>query len=164
MVCSIGDRERQRLTFYGHVLDHVIQNDWDWFELFHRLAPLNQWSDGEGLCLAGIVPKPRCQYHTKLLDVSQFSYNLHQNESTNQRMFEIVMDQQPLTPSAVTMGYAGQSLVAYKFVKGWPEQVDFVLFAKRLKNKRRNEQFDVVDLVMENYIRSFNTRTCITDY
>ena len=60
----------------------------------------------------------------KLLDVAQFSYNLHRSEATNQSPFELVMGQQLLTPSAIAAGYTGPTPAAYKCAKAWQEQAD----------------------------------------
>ena len=53
----------------------------------------------------------------KLLDVSQFSYNLQQSESTGRSPFEIITGQQLLAPSSLGTGYKGPSPFAYKFAK-----------------------------------------------
>ena len=55
----------------------------------------------------------------KLLDIAQFSYNLQKSESMGQSPFEVVMGQQPLTPSSLAIGYKGPSPPAYKFAKDW---------------------------------------------
>ena len=45
----------------------------------------------------------------RLLDVTQFSYNLQRRESTGRSLFEIVTGQQQLTPSSLAIGYKGPS-------------------------------------------------------
>lgn len=58
----------------------------------------------------------------KLLDVAQFSYNMQRSDSMNQCMFDIMMGQQPLMPSAIAKGYVQKSSAAYRFTKGWHDQ------------------------------------------
>ncbi|CAL1381742.1 unnamed protein product [Linum trigynum] len=60
----------------------------------------------------------------KLMDMTQFSYNLHRSESTNTSPFELATGQQPLTPTTVATGYIGNSPAAYKFAKGWHEKME----------------------------------------
>lgn len=93
----------------------------------------------------------------KLLDVAQFSYNLQRNESTGRSPFELVQGNQPLTPSALSIGYEGATPAAYKFVKGWQEQADLARYclekaAKRHKKwadkGRRDVVFSVGDKVL----------------
>ena len=97
-----------------------------------------------------------------LLDVAQFSYNLQKNESTGQSAFELATGQQPLTPSTVAIGYKGPSPPAYKFAKGWNDQVGIARAylekaSKRMKKwadkKRRPREFQVGDLVL---VKMFN--------
>ncbi|RVW62239.1 hypothetical protein CK203_064471 [Vitis vinifera] len=59
-----------------------------------------------------------------LLDIAQFSYNLQRSEATNKSPFELATRQQPLTPHTLTIGYTRRSPEAFKFAKGWHEQVD----------------------------------------
>ena len=54
----------------------------------------------------------------KLLDITQFSYNLQRSESTGKSPFEIVTGEQPLTPNSIATCYKGNSPSAYKFAKG----------------------------------------------
>ena len=51
----------------------------------------------------------------KLLDVTQFSYNLQRSEATNKSLFELAMGHQSLTLHTLAMGYTGRSPVAFKF-------------------------------------------------
>ena len=60
----------------------------------------------------------------KLLDVTQFSYNLQRSEATNKSPFELATRQQPLTPHTLAIGYTGRSPTTFKFAKGWHEQAD----------------------------------------
>ena len=75
----------------------------------------------------------------KLLDMTQFSYNLQQSEATSQSPFEIVTSQQPHNPSYVGAGYTGPTLVAYKFAKEWQEQADLarVCLHKAIKRSKK---------------------------
>ena len=54
----------------------------------------------------------------KLLDITQFSYNLQRSEATNKSMFKLATRQQPLTSHTLTIGYMGRSLTTFKFAKG----------------------------------------------
>ena len=54
----------------------------------------------------------------KLLDITQFSYNLQRSEATNKSMFKLTTRQQPLTSHTLTIGYMGRSLTTFKFAKG----------------------------------------------
>ena len=60
----------------------------------------------------------------KLLDVTQFSYNLEKSEATNKSPFELAIRQQPLTPHTLAIGYTRRSPMTFKFAKGWQEQTD----------------------------------------
>ena len=62
----------------------------------------------------------------KLLDVTQFSYNLQRSEATNKSPFELATRQQPLTPHTLAIGYTGRSPTTFKFMKGWHEQANIV--------------------------------------
>lgn len=59
---------------------------------------------------------------TKLLDVAQFSYNLLRSESIGRSLFEVLVGQQPNTPTSIATGYTVKSSATYKFAKGWEEQ------------------------------------------
>ncbi|KAL6344202.1 hypothetical protein AAG906_035427 [Vitis piasezkii] len=54
----------------------------------------------------------------KLLDVTQFSYNLQRSETTNKSPFKLAIGQQPLTPHTLPIGYTRRSSAALKFAKG----------------------------------------------
>ncbi|CAN1260507.1 Transposon Ty3-I Gag-Pol polyprotein [Linum perenne] len=93
----------------------------------------------------------------KLMDIAQFSYNLHKSEATSMSPFELAIGQQPLTPNTVTSGYTGNSPVAYKFAKSWHENVELAKAylskaSKKMKKwadkKRRHLEFEEGDLVM----------------
>jgi len=93
----------------------------------------------------------------KLLDVTQFSYNLQWNESTGRSLFKIVTGQQLFTPSSLATGYKGPSPPANKFAKVWNDQVGAVQAylekaSKKMKKwadkKRRPREFQVGDLVL----------------
>ncbi|GKD70918.1 putative nucleotidyltransferase, ribonuclease H, partial [Tanacetum coccineum] len=63
----------------------------------------------------------------KLLDVSQFSYNMQRSKATGKSPFELVTGRQPLTPNA---------LAAAKKIKKWADE------------KRKHVEFEVEDQVM----------------
>ncbi|KAL3499013.1 hypothetical protein ACH5RR_041745 [Cinchona calisaya] len=97
------------------------------------------------------------QNWAKLLDVAQFSFNLQVNESTGKSPFEIVMGQQPLTPSTVVTGQKGGNPAAYELAKTWHEEADLARAslrraAKKMKKwadeKRRFLEFEEGDLVL----------------
>ncbi|KAL3501242.1 hypothetical protein ACH5RR_035691 [Cinchona calisaya] len=97
------------------------------------------------------------QNWAKLLDVAQFSFNLQVNESTGKSPFEIVMGQQPLTPSTVVAGQKGGNPAAYELAKTWQEEADLARAslqkaAKKMKKwadeKRRFLEFEEGDLVL----------------
>ncbi|KAL6347123.1 hypothetical protein AAG906_012704 [Vitis piasezkii] len=80
----------------------------------------------------------------KLLDIAQFY------------PFELATGQQPLTPHTLTIGYTGRSPTAFKFAKGWHEQVNIARSyldkaAKKMKKwadkKQRHTEYKVGDMV-----------------
>ncbi|CAL1380625.1 unnamed protein product [Linum trigynum] len=92
----------------------------------------------------------------KLLDVAQFSYNLHRSEAS-MSPFELATGQQPLTPNTVTTGYKGNNPSAYKFARGWHEKMELAKSylaraKKKMKKwadkKRRHLEFEEGYLVM----------------
>ena len=93
----------------------------------------------------------------KLLDMTQFSYNLQISEVTNKSPFELATWQQPLTPHTLAIGYTGRSPTAFKFTKGWHEQADITRsyldkLAKKMTKwadkKRRHIEYKVEDMVL----------------
>ncbi|KAJ4728107.1 Retrotransposon protein, putative, Ty3-gypsy subclass [Melia azedarach] len=93
----------------------------------------------------------------KLLDVAQFSYNLQRSEATQHSPFELVTGRQPHTPQALVKGYTGPNPSAYKWAKGWQEQLDIAKTyldkaSKKMKKwadkDRRHLEFQTGDLVM----------------
>ncbi|KAE8662634.1 cytochrome P450 78A7-like [Hibiscus syriacus] len=93
----------------------------------------------------------------KLLDVTQFSYNLQRSEATGRSPFELATGQQPLTPHTLTMPLdEGKSPGAAKMAKSWEENADIARAClekarKKMKKwadeKRRHREFSVGDLV-----------------
>ncbi|GJY64927.1 putative nucleotidyltransferase, ribonuclease H [Tanacetum coccineum] len=88
----------------------------------------------------------------KLLDVTQFSYNMQQSKATGKSPFELVTGRQPLTPNALAASYEGSSPAAYKTMKEWHEQADLARAsldkaAKKMKKwadkRRRHVEFEV---------------------
>lgn len=49
----------------------------------------------------------------RILDISQFCYNMQRNEATGQSLFEIVAGRQPLTSNFLTANYEGSSPTTY---------------------------------------------------
>ena len=93
----------------------------------------------------------------KLLDITQFSYNLQRSEAINKSPFELATGQQPLTPHTLTIGYTRRSPAAFKFAKGWYEQADIAhsyldKAAKKMKKwadkKRCHTEYKVEDMVL----------------
>ncbi|KAH9727410.1 Endonuclease [Citrus sinensis] len=60
----------------------------------------------------------------KLLDIAQFSYNLHRSKATGKSPFEIVMGFRPMTPNAIFSTYGGKSPAAHKLAREWHEEAD----------------------------------------
>lgn len=94
----------------------------------------------------------------KLLDVSQFSYNLQQSEVTGKSPFELVMGQQPTTPHTLQQSLnKGKSPAATKMVKSWGEHMDLARAQlekaqRRMKKwadaKRRKQEYSIGDKVL----------------
>ncbi|KAL3534955.1 hypothetical protein ACH5RR_003416 [Cinchona calisaya] len=113
------------------------------------------------------------QNWAKLLDVAQFSFNLQVNESTGKSPFEIVMGQQPLTPSTVVAGQKGGNPATYELAKTWEEEADLARAslqkaAKKMKKwaneKRRFLEFEEGDLVLVKMHPNLDIERCIRDY
>lgn len=62
----------------------------------------------------------------KLLDVTQFSYNLQQNKAMGKNPFRIIIGFQPMMPNAISTMYGGKSPVAHKLTREWHEEVDIM--------------------------------------
>ena len=93
----------------------------------------------------------------KLLDMTQFSYNLQRSKATNKSPFELATWQQPLTPHTLAIGYTGRSPTAFKFTEGWHEQADITRsyldkpakkMTKWADKKRRHIEYKVEDMVL----------------
>ena len=93
----------------------------------------------------------------KLLDITQFSYNLQRSEATNKSPFELAIGQQPLTPHTLMIGYTGRSPATFKIAKGWHEQSDIAhsyldKATKKMKKwadkKRRHIEYKFRDMVL----------------
>jgi len=78
----------------------------------------------------------------RLLDVALFSYNLLRSESTGRSPFEIVMGQQPCTPTSLAADYKGASPSAYKFAKGWTEHREEVQDCLQMVSQRMKKWVD----------------------
>nr|GEU66337.1 hypothetical protein VITISV_008583 [Tanacetum cinerariifolium] len=118
------------------LLDGVVQDRGDGFELLHEFSSLNGRANEEGECTIRA---------------------LYSALSTGKSPFELVMGRQPLTPNALAASYERSSLAAYKTMKEWHEQVDMAhasldKAAKKIKKwadeKRRHIKFEVEDQVM----------------
>lgn len=93
----------------------------------------------------------------KLLDISQFSYNLQRSEATGRSPFELATGQQPLTPLTLAAPKTeGRSPGAFIMVKQWEEHADQARVClektrKRMKKwadeKRRPSEYSVGDLI-----------------
>ncbi|KAH9697534.1 Endonuclease [Citrus sinensis] len=60
----------------------------------------------------------------KLLDITQFSYNLQRSEATGKSPFKIIMGFQPMTPNAIASTYGGKRPAAHKLAREWHEEAD----------------------------------------
>ncbi|XP_071722303.1 uncharacterized protein [Rutidosis leptorrhynchoides] len=92
----------------------------------------------------------------KLLDVAQFAHNLRRSESTGKSPFELIMGQQPLTPSAIASGHTGNNPTTFRVAQGWQDHHELARSslhkaAKRMKKwvdkKRRDVDYNVEDKV-----------------
>ncbi|GJZ13745.1 ATP-binding cassette subfamily C member 8 [Tanacetum coccineum] len=88
---------------HGALLDGVVQDHRDGFELLHEFSSPNRRANGEGECT-----------------IRALSLAL----STGKSPFELVTGRQPLTPNALVASYEGSSPTAYKTMKEWHEQAD----------------------------------------
>ncbi|KAE8656515.1 hypothetical protein F3Y22_tig00117000pilonHSYRG00231 [Hibiscus syriacus] len=93
----------------------------------------------------------------KLLDVTQFSYNLQRSEATGRSPFELATGQQPLTAHTLTMPLdEGKNPGATKMAKSWEKNADIARTClekarKKMKwadEKRRHREFTIGDLVL----------------
>ena len=93
-----------------------------------------------------------------LMDVAQFSYNLHQSSSTGQSPFELATGQQPFTPHEVAKQKSqGKCPAAYRYARERQDRAeeakDVLAKSQRRMKKwadtsRRPLEFDVGDQVM----------------
>ncbi|GKE86697.1 reverse transcriptase [Tanacetum coccineum] len=113
------------------LLDGVVQDHGDGFELLHEFSSPNGLENKEGECAIGALSSAL---------------------STGKSPFELVMGRQPLTPNALPASYEGSSPTAYKTMKEWHEQADLAWAsldkaAKKMKKcadeKRRHVEFEV---------------------
>ncbi|GJY11200.1 putative nucleotidyltransferase, ribonuclease H [Tanacetum coccineum] len=120
--------------FSKALLDGVVQDHGDEFELLHEFSSLNGLANREGECTIGAL-----------------------SSALWKSPFELVTGRQPLTPNALAASYEGSSPAAYKTIKGWHEQADLAWAsldkaAKKMKKwadeKRRHVEFEVGDQVM----------------
>lgn len=91
-----------------------------------------------------------------LLDIAQIFYNLQRSESTGKSPFEIIMNQQPTTPSTLIVPYEGPNPSALKFAKQWHEEQDISKaclenVARQMKKwadeRRRSKEYEVGEKV-----------------
>ncbi|GJW48835.1 putative nucleotidyltransferase, ribonuclease H [Tanacetum coccineum] len=94
------------------LLDKVVQDHGDGFELLHEFSSLNGRENGEGECTIGALSSAL---------------------STWKSPFELVTRYQPLTLNALAASYEGSSPAAYNTMKEWHEKADLVghLWTKR---------------------------------
>lgn len=59
-----------------------------------------------------------------VLDMTQFSYSLQKNKSTNLNPFEIVIRWKLMILNLLVRSYIGKSITAYKFAKSWHKQAN----------------------------------------
>ncbi|KAE8697497.1 nad6 [Hibiscus syriacus] len=78
----------------------------------------------------------------KLLDVTQFSYNLQWSDATNKSPFKIVTGQQPLTPNTVVTKYEGPNPSTQNVAKEWHEQPDLARACLQKVGKRTKKWAD----------------------
>lgn len=60
----------------------------------------------------------------KLLDTTQFSYNLQRSESTGRSFFELATGQQPNTPQSLPVSAELKNPSAFRMEKAWEEHVN----------------------------------------
>ncbi|XP_070026566.1 uncharacterized protein [Nicotiana sylvestris] len=99
----------------------------------------------------------------RLLDITQFSYNLQRSESTGWTPFELATGQQPQTPHSVAIAFEGKSLGAYHMAKGWEEQLDTAKSyldkaAKKMKKFADRKQCPTDYRVRDMVMVKFNSR------
>ncbi|KAH9697420.1 Endonuclease [Citrus sinensis] len=109
-----------------------------WTELFKMLGTDLKFStsfhpqtDGQTERINGLLEMYLRHYGSahqwdwaKLLDITQFSYNLQRSEATGKSPFEIIMGFQPMTPNAIASTYGGKSPAAHKLAREWHEEAD----------------------------------------
>ncbi|KAE8681992.1 hypothetical protein F3Y22_tig00111277pilonHSYRG00011 [Hibiscus syriacus] len=120
-------------------------------------VPQRPW-DSITLDFISALPKSEGYDWAKLLDVTQFSYNLQRSEATGRSPFELATGQQPLMPHTLTMPLdEGKSPGAAKMAKSWEENADIARAylekaRKKMKKwadeKMRHREFSVGDLVL----------------
>ncbi|KAH9722467.1 Endonuclease [Citrus sinensis] len=93
----------------------------------------------------------------KLLDITQFSYNLQRSEATGKSPFEIIIGFQPMTPNAIASTYGGKSPAAHKLAREWHEEADITRAyldkaARKMKKwadtRRRHVEYNEGDQVI----------------
>nr|GEV60445.1 hypothetical protein [Tanacetum cinerariifolium] len=118
----VSDRDSR----FTRLLDGVVQDHGDRFELLHEFSSPNGRENGKGECTIRVL-----------------SLAL----STWKSPFELVTGHQPLTPNALAASYEGSSPTAYKMMKEWHErrhvefevgdQVMVKLLPQQLKSLRK---------------------------
>ncbi|KAI9161434.1 hypothetical protein LWI28_017397 [Acer negundo] len=83
-------------------------------------------------------------------DVAQFSFNLQRSEATGKSPFEIVMEQQPMTPDAIALTYGGKSPTAHKLSGETRACLNKAVWKikKWADTRRRHLEFNEGDLVL----------------
>lgn len=77
----------------------------------------------------------------KLLNVTQFSYNIQRREATCKRPFEIVIGFQPIIPNAIGSMYREKNLqLTSSLASGMNKQTSHVLISTKLKDEKLDGQ------------------------
>ncbi|KAL6345668.1 hypothetical protein AAG906_017404 [Vitis piasezkii] len=79
----------------------------------------------------------------KLLDITQFSYNLQRSEATNKSLFKLAIRQQPLTSHTLTIGYMGRTDIARSYLDKATKKMK-----KWADKKRHHTEYKVGDMVL----------------
>ncbi|GKC76059.1 reverse transcriptase [Tanacetum coccineum] len=126
--------EQKKSEIHRALLDGVVQDHGDGFELLHEFSSLNEQANREGECTIGAL-----------------------SSALWKSPFELVTGRQPLTPNALVASYQRSIPTAYKTMKEWHEQADLSWASldkavKKMKKwadeKRRRFEFEVGDQVI----------------
>ncbi|GJS47412.1 putative nucleotidyltransferase, ribonuclease H [Tanacetum coccineum] len=113
------------------LLDGVVQDHGDGFELLHEFSSPNGWANGEGECTIGALSSAL---------------------STRKSPFKLVTGHQPLTPNALATSYKGSSPAAYKTMK--ERHVEFEV-GDQVMVKLLPQQFNSLRKVHKGLIRRY---------